>query len=416
MPQKLIDQTTIQPDGSPGDDAFTAFATCNENFQDTEQRLTALGARIDQEAADRGQHVEAESSIRAAADIALSQSIAAANARIPGKNIVINGDFRYWQRGTSFVGMTNGAYTADRFIPVMVGDTIDCLRAEHQLGDPTNLFNARYFMRCSVGQVAGNGNLATLQYRIENGVRLLAGKTVTVSMLVRASSATKMGIEFEMTFGTGGSPSPSIYGNSKLVTGITGGWQRISKTFTLADIPGKTFGTTTEGYLSLILWLDAGSSWDARSAGVGRQAGDFQFSNIQIEVGSVATDFEQRNDAIELVLCQRYYEKSYNLGVAPGTATRVGCHASGLLTGYLLHDPVVRFSQRKRTSPAITLYNTADGAAGQLSENGGDGLHRVNHPAQIDALSSMSFEAFVTNGTAGVGNVARFQWVADAEL
>ncbi|WP_414615091.1 hypothetical protein [Stenotrophomonas pavanii] len=416
MSQKLIDQTTIQPDGSPGDDAFTAFATCNENFQDTEQRLTALGARIDQEAADRGQHVEAESSIRAAADIALSQSIAAANARIPGKNIVINGDFRYWQRGTSFVGMTNGAYTADRFIPVMVGDTIDCLRAEHQLGDPTNLFNARYFMRCSVGQVAGNGNLATLQYRIENGVRLLAGKTVTVSMLVRASSATKMGIEFEMTFGTGGSPSPSIYGNSKLVTGITGGWQRISKTFTLADIPGKTFGTTTEGYLSLILWLDAGSNWDARSAGVGRQAGDFQFSNIQIEVGSVATDFEQRNDAIELVLCQRYYEKSYNLGVAPGTATRVGCHASGLLTGYLLHDPVVRFSQRKRTSPAITLYNTADGAAGQLSENGGDGLHRVNHPAQIDALSSMSFEAFVTNGTAGVGNVARFQWVADAEL
>lgn len=416
MPQKLIDQTTIQPDGSPGDDAFTAFATCNENFQDTEQRLTALGARIDQEAADRGQHVEAESSIRAAADIALSQSIAAANARIPGKNIVINGDFRYWQRGTSFVGMTNGAYTADRFIPVMVGDTIDCLRAEHQLGDPTNLFNARYFMRCSVGQVAGNGNLATLQYRIENGVRLLAGKTVTVSMLVRASSATKMGIEFEMTFGTGGSPSPSIYGNSKLVTGITGGWQRISKTFTLADIPGKTFGTTTEGYLSLILWLDAGSNWDARSAGVGRQAGDFQFSNIQIEVGSVATDFEQRNDAIELVLCQRYYEKSYNLGVAPGTATRVGCHASGLLTGYLLHDPVVRFSQRKRTSPAITLYNTADGAAGQLSENGGDGLHRVNHPAQIDALSSMSFEALVPNGTAGVGNVARFQWVADAEL
>lgn len=416
MPQKLIDQTTIQPDGRPGDDAFTAFATCNENFQDTEQRLTALGARIDQEAADRGQHIEAESTIRAAADAALSQSIAAASARIPGKNIVINGDFRYWQRGTSFVGMTSGAYTADRFIPVMIGDTIDCLRAEHQLGDTTNLFNARYFMRCSVSQAAGNGSLATLQYRIENGVRLLAGKTVTVSMLVRASSATKMGIEFEMTFGTGGSPSPSIYGNSKLVTGITGGWQRISKTFTLADIPGKTFGTTTEGYLSLILWLDAGSNWDARSAGVGRQAGDFQFSNIQIEVGSVATDFEQRNDAIELVLCQRYYEKSYNLGVAPGTATRVGCHASGLLTGYLLHDPVVRFSQRKRTSPAITLYNTADGAAGQLSENGGDGLHRVNHPAQIDALSSMSFEAFVTNGTAGVGNVARFQWVADAEL
>lgn len=423
MPQKLIDQTTIQPDGSPGDDAFTAFATCNDNFQDAEGRLSALeggSSNIGQDVADLKAGLQQETQLRTDADAAEAtarqNADAALGARIPGKNIVINGDFRYWQRGTSFVGMTSGAYTADRFIPVMIGDTIDCIRAEHELGDATNLFNARYFMRCAVNQVAGNGSLATLQYRIENGVRLLAGKTVTVSMLVRASSATKMGIEFEMTFGTGGSPSPSIYGNSKLVTGITGGWQRISKTFTLADIAGKTFGTTTEGYLSLILWLDAGRNWDARSAGVGRQAGDFQFSNIQIEVGSVATDFEQRNDAIELVLCQRYYEKSYNLGVAPGTATRVGCHASGLLTRYLLHYPVVRFSQRKRTSPAITLHNTADGAAGQLSENGGDGLHRVNHPAQIDALSSMSFEAFVTNGTAGVGNIARFQWVADAEL
>ncbi|MFB8832109.1 hypothetical protein ACE0DR_28665 [Azotobacter sp. CWF10] len=36
MPQKLIDQTTIQPDGRPGDDAFTAFATCNDNFADAE--------------------------------------------------------------------------------------------------------------------------------------------------------------------------------------------------------------------------------------------------------------------------------------------------------------------------------------------------------------------------------------------
>ncbi|MBA0272297.1 hypothetical protein D7U77_06560 [Stenotrophomonas maltophilia] len=409
MPQKLIDQTTIQPDGRPGDDAFTAFATCNENFQDAEQRLVALGARIDQEAADRGQHVAAESAIREAADAALS-------ARIPGKNIVINGDFRFWQRGTSFVGMTNGAYTADRFIPVMVGDTIDCIRAEHPLGDPTNLFNARYFMRCSVGQIAGNGSLATLQYRIENGVRLLAGKTVTVSMLVRASSATKMGIEFEMTFGTGGSPSPSIYGNSKLVTGITGGWQRISRTFTLADIAGKTFGTATEGYLSLILWLDAGSNWDARSAGVGRQAGDFQFSNIQIEIGSVATDFEQRNDAIELVLCQRYYEKSYNLGVAPGTATREGSHTSGALTSYLLHAPTVRFSQRKRSTPAIAFYNAQNGAAGQISEYGADGLHLTNKPAGINVVGSMSFEAFVPNGTATPGNVERFQWTADAEL
>lgn len=329
-----------------------------------------------------------------------------------GRNIIINGDFRYWQRGTSFVGMANGAYTADRFIPVMVGDTIDCIRAEHQIGDATNIFNSRYFMRCSVNSVAGNGNLATLQYRIENGVRLLAGKTVTVSMLVRASSATKMGMEFEMTFGTGGSPSPPILGNSQLVTGITGGWQRISKTFTLADITGKTFGTTTDGYLSLILWMDAGSNWDARSSGVGRQSGDFQFSNIQIEVGSAATDFEQRPDALELVLCQRYYEKSYDLGAVPGTGVNQGreAHASSGVNGTTCWA-TVRFTQRKRTTPAVVIYPafTTGGSPGNVAQND----------------SSITTAAIENVGSSGMqvawGNTAGkfggwFHWTADAEL
>lgn len=332
-----------------------------------------------------------------------------------GRNIVINGDFRFWQRGTSFIGMTSGAYTADRFIPVMLGDSIDCIRAEHQLGDATNLFNSRYFMRCSVNQVAGTGNLATLQYRIENGVRLLAGKTVTVSMLVRASSATKMGLEFEMTFGTGGSPSPSIYGNSQLVTGITGGWQRISKTFTLADIAGKTFGTTTEGYLSLIMWLDAGSSWDARSAGVGRQAGDFQFSNIQIEVGNVATDFEQRPDAVELALCQRYYEKSYDLSTNPGTATSIGENAFflyGLPNTNYAGGMTSSFKVSKRSTPAITVYSTQTGAPGKLYSPGTSS--DVN--ATVVGVGQNAFFAQSASFGPTVTLNLWWHWTADAEL
>ena len=41
---------------------------------------------------------------------------------------------------------------------------------------------------------------------------------------------------------------------------------------------------------------------------------------IQFEAGSTATNFEKRTFSEELTLCQRYYEKSYNLGTAPGTA------------------------------------------------------------------------------------------------
>ena len=46
-----------------------------------------------------------------------------------------------------------------------------------------------------------------------------------------------------------------------------------------------------------------------------------RFSQVQLEEGTVATSFEHRPIALELALCQRYYEKTdgYNIFV---TVTR----------------------------------------------------------------------------------------------
>ncbi|MBA0348413.1 hypothetical protein D7Y52_06005 [Stenotrophomonas maltophilia] len=140
------------------------------------------------------------------------------------------------------------------------------------------------------------------------------------------------------------------------------------------------------------------------------------YSRPKLERGNVATAFVPLQPQAELALCQRYYEKSYAVGVAPGTATRSGCHVSSALTGYLLSAPLVRFAVTKRTGPAVTLFNTQNGAAGQLSENGGDGLHTYNKPAAVDSVGTGSFEVFVSNGTASPGNIERVQWTADAEL
>ncbi|KKF88322.1 deduced tail fiber protein [Stenotrophomonas maltophilia] len=330
-----------------------------------------------------------------------------------GRNIIINGDFRFWQRGQSFDAIAYATYTADRFLPVMVNDTVTVNRAEHPPGDVPNVFNSRYFMRCGIGQVAGNNSLATLQYRVENGHRLLSGKTITVSMLVRASSATKLGMEIEITYGTGGSPSPSIYGNSQLVTGITGGWQLITRTFTIASSEGKTFGTSTDGYLSLILWMDAGSDWNSRSAGVGRQTGEFQFSNIQIESGNGATPFEQRPDSLELLLCQQYYEKSYNLSVVPGTATNEGRRSVSLGAAPSSFTFIGQaFAVRKRGIPSITVYpapGPGPSGAGNVAQD--DGSLR---PVTVQNIGSSGFEMTWSNSPGRYGGW--FHWVADAEI
>jgi hypothetical protein len=61
--------------------------------------------------------------------------------------------------------------------------------------------------------------------------------------------------------------------------------------------------------------MSAGSAFDARSDTLGIQTGTFDFAQIQLEEGELATKFEERPFALELALCQRYYEKgSYFAG------------------------------------------------------------------------------------------------------
>ena len=73
--------------------------------------------------------------------------------------------------------------------------------------------------------------------------------------------------------------------------------------------------------------------------------------NVQLEAGNVASAFEQRPIGTELALCQRYYEKSYDQGTAPGTATEVGVHRhSGSGNGSGRHYVPIRFKVEKRTN------------------------------------------------------------------
>ncbi|KXU98960.1 hypothetical protein AB839_00215 [Stenotrophomonas sp. DDT-1] len=116
MPQKFIGQTTIQPGGKPGDDAFTAFATCNDNLADPGQRHSSLEAG-GQDVENLNVGLQQEAQLRATAR---QNADAAVGARILGKNIVKSGDFRFWQRGTGF---TAAGYGADRFLNNINGIT-----------------------------------------------------------------------------------------------------------------------------------------------------------------------------------------------------------------------------------------------------------------------------------------------------
>lgn len=136
-------------------------------------------------------------------------------------------------------------------------------------------------------------------------------------------------------------------------------------------------------------------------------SGTATLGNVQLELGSRATPFEQRLNAIELALCQRYYEKSYIITTAIGTVTEENAIMSryGSYTG--VHYANGSFQQVKRVKPTFRPYSTSQGLADYITVFGyGDAIYGA-----VVGTHKVQAGVGTVTGT-GVG----FHYTADAEL
>ena len=97
-----------------------------------------------------------------------------------------------------------------------------------------------------------------------------------------------------------------------------------------------------------------------------------EITGVQLEVGSVATDFEDRSFGQELALCQRYYEGVY---MTDGTAALKGYAASGGSSNF-----EYQYKVEKRTRPTFSLEGNAafSGATPNAFESKSECLFQVN--------------------------------------
>jgi len=249
----------------------------------------------------------------------LAQSASAPDGR---KNMVINGAMQVAQRSTSVSSQTTGGYkTVDRWLANASGSTFNQSQQTVPLGDST-VGDFKYFLRTEI--TTGDDN-AGLLYRIED-VQSVPEGTVTVSFYAKGTNPNSGHIEFiaRQDFGTGGSPSSTVSQTAQDVT-LTSSWQRFSLQITVPSISGKTLGTNGDSFYQLRFTQP---SDDDNSA-----AWTLDITGVQLEVGSVATEFEHRSFAEELALCQRYYQKfegtttnyeSITVGYNQGTGNHVG--------------------------------------------------------------------------------------------
>jgi hypothetical protein len=129
--------------------------------------------------------------------------------------------------------------------------------------------------------------------------------------------------------------------------------------------------------------------------------------DAQFEIGPKCTTIERRPYGLELALCQRYYEKSYDLATVPGTGNAAGC--------VLFTVPAnsgranVRFQTRKRAAPALTYYASSDGEVSKFHCSDG-----TKYAGSVLYLGENGFTFEPTGISAGYA--ASFHWVCSAEL
>jgi hypothetical protein len=134
-----------------------------------------------------------------------------------------------------------------------------------------------------------------------------------------------------------------------------------------------------------------------------------RLKRFQIQEGDRATAFVRRSYQEELNLVQRYYEKSYNIAVAPGTITAVGEILYSHSSENNWHT--TRFTTRKMVTPTVHYYSPATGTIDIVRD---DSITTDFAPAQ-SGNGEASGAHYVTTGGADSHQMS-FHFVALAEL
>jgi hypothetical protein len=188
------------------------------------------------------------------------------------KNLLINGDFKVWQRGTS---SNLSGYLADRFRMNVYIQSVVSSRVVSGLDE----FYYAY-------RISDNNALCDFEQRIE-GINFPSGANeMTLSFWVRGS---KTG-----TVKTGRITNAGSTNTGYGYVDVTTSWTRVSVTTT--NQPSADPSQYCSVYIldEIRDYLSSSSDW-------------LEITGVQLELGSVATPFEHRYYGEELALCQRYY-------------------------------------------------------------------------------------------------------------
>jgi hypothetical protein len=336
---------------------------------------------------------------------------------MPFRNALINGDMRINQRGTStnlasLTTVATGSWVTDRWNVLRGGYAAGAV-----IGQGTSLTNSdlpfsdagiKTFGR--IGRLSGNTatNDIALNYNMESqDCYQYVGKTVTLSFYYRTgTNFSGSALIAQIITGTG-TDQALRNGYTGLIAQtitniVSSTWRRVSFTVTLS---------------SLLNQIGLGIQYTP--VGTAGTNDYFDITGIQLELGSVPTSFEVRPFPVELQLCLRYCESSFQFNIAPANQVSQYVEYSGIAfsTGWL--NAQILFKVQKRTTPdIITLYRPSPVVSGTWAYAiSGTGF--IAWTPNIPVKNEIGFILEVTSGastTTGYAYRTAGNWLVSSEL
>ena len=322
---------------------------------------------------------------------------------LSNRNLIINGAMQVAQRGTS--STSNHYATVDRFRIVHNGDDEAPTQAQVDVASGTTPYTLgfRKALRITNGNQtsgAGSNDVISITQRVEaqnmatSGWNYVSSSSyVTLSFWVKSSVAQNFYIRLTTSDGT----QKSYPMETGSLTADT--WTKFTKAIpghadlqfdlnadTGLNVDFSIFRGTdqTASGVTLDQWStndQAAKIPDMTSTWYTTNDATFEITGVQLEVGSVATDFEHKSYAQELQLCKRYYQKCFDY------------HHICVNNGE--SDRWIRFPVEMRASPTVTTAPTN---------------------SVTFAAANQQKEGFSGNGSGSGSANFNLEWTASAEL
>lgn len=351
-------------------------------------------------------------------------------SNMAGRNRIINGGMVLDQRNAgASLTFNDGVFVVDRFGSACSQSSK--ATAQRSTTAPTG-FNNSVLVTSSSAYSVTSADFFNLFQNIEGfnvadfGWGTATAQTVTLSFWVRSSltgtfggAISNGGLSRSYPFTYTISTANTFEKKTITVPGDTSGSWAVSNDLGMRVYFGLGVGSTYSGTAGAWAGTRYQSATGATSV-VGTSGATFYITGVQLEAGSVATPFEHRQYGQELALCQRYYEKSYDVntfppsnGAAGWTISPTGTNSVGNLV--VFNGPSYKVNKRI-SNPTILIYGF-EGNVGRVS-NASTGADFAAGSGTLNSTGESTFS--VHNGSGGTlstnSSGVLYHWTSSAEL